>query len=312
MLSFLCSVRHRHVRARSDDRRDGIETPLGGIAVVDFTRYLPGPYCTRLLADLGAAVVKVEPPGGDPLQAHAMSWYEQLNAGKQVVRLDLRDEAARRRLDGLLGAADVCVEGFRPSTARALGVDAAALRARHPRLVHCSITGYGQTGPAAERAGHDLNYQGEAGLLGHAHAVPPHLMADITAALHAALGILAALVERGRTRRGADVAVSLVDAARAWMSFAPPPILGGAFACYNVYETADRQWLALGALERKFWARFCQGVGRPDWIARQFDPEPARSLLVGELRALFLARDRDAWLRALDGIDCCLSAIRAP
>ncbi len=287
---------------------------LDGITVVDLTRYLPGPYCTRLLADLGAEVIKVEPPDGDPMRT--IVWYDLLNAGKQVITLDLRDRAAQGDLHALLARADVCVEGFRPSTAKAMGVDAATLRERYPHLVHCSISGYGQTGPDAERAGHDINYQAEAGLLAAASRVPPFLVADLTGALHAALRILAALVQRSTAspgssagRCGASLDVSLYAAASAWVHFVPPPLLRGDHACYNVYETADGQRVVLGALEPKFWARFCRHLGREDWIPLQFAGDPVRTEILRAVTDLFRTRTLDEWSAQLRPIDCCFSGV---
>ncbi len=300
---------------------------LEGVTVVDLTRYLPGPYCTRLLADLGARVIKIEPPHGDPVRA--FEWpshsrpnhrsqptedpiarsgiYEVLNAGKEIVTLDLRDASAREELHRMLADATVCVEGFRPATARAIGVDGATLAVRYPHLVHCSISGYGQSGPNANRAAHDLNYQADAGLLAALHStqVPALLIADITAAYRATIVILAALV----TRRGVTLDVSLVDAARSWVPFVPPPVLRGDFACYNVYETSDGGHVALGALEAKFWGRFCRRVGHAEWIPLQFAPEPQRAALIGAVRALFRSRPTDAWITELAPADCCISAI---
>jgi alpha-methylacyl-CoA racemase len=280
---------------------------LDGVTVLDLTRYLPGPYCTRVLADLGATVIKVEPPGGDPMRT--LMWYDFLNGGKREVTIDLRVDEGRRALDRLVGSADVFVEGFRPSTARALGVDAVTLRARYPQLVHCSISGYGQHGPDANRAGHDLNYQVESGLLGPDPRVPPMLVADITGALHAAIRILAALVERTRTGAGASLDVALLNAAAAWVPFVPPAILRGDHACYNVYESSDGRRMALGALEEKFWARFCEQVGRREWIPLQFAPEPRRSQLVDEVRAVMGSRSQSAWRQTFHGIDCCLTFV---
>ena len=282
--------------------------PLAGVRVIDLTRYLPGPYCTRLLADLGAHVVKVEPPHGDPV--HAVGWpdvYEVLNAGKEIVTLDLRTAEARDQLHGLLAAASVCVEGFRPSTARAIGVDGATLAARYPGLVHCSISGYGQSGPDADRAAHDVNYQADAGLLAamDARQVPGLLIADITAAYHATIAILAALA----TRRGATLDISLAEAARSWVPFVPPPVLRGDFACYNVYETSDGGHVALGALENKFWERFCAHVDHPEWVSQQFAAGNARVALLDEVRALFRSRTEREWLVELGPVDCCVSPI---
>ena len=199
----------------------GSDRPLSSLTVVDLTRYLPGPYGTRLLADLGATIVRVEPPQGDPMRG--IAWYDLLNRGKQVVTLDLREAAAREELHALLARADVCVEGFKPETARGIGVDGATLSARYPMLVHCSISGYGQHGPNAGRAAHDINYQGDAGLLGAPPRVPNLLIADITGALHATIAILAALFARGdRAAAGAALDISLFDAARAWAPFLAP------------------------------------------------------------------------------------------
>jgi crotonobetainyl-CoA:carnitine CoA-transferase CaiB-like acyl-CoA transferase len=283
------------------------ERALAGITVIDLTRYLPGPYCTRLLADLGARVIKIEPPQGDPVRRVAWSIYDLLNAGKEILTLDLSAPKALGELHALLAGAQVCVEGFKPATARDIGVDGVTLTARYPDLVHCSISGYGQTGPDADRAAHDLNYQADAGLLGAVGPpqVPGLLIADVTAAYQAAIAILAALVRR----QGTMLDVSLVNAARAWVPLVPPPVLRGDFACYNVYETSDRRWIALGALESKFWERFCRGVGRPDWVVQQYATGPARVSLLDNVRALFRSRSQDEWLAALAPLDCCVSAI---
>jgi alpha-methylacyl-CoA racemase len=306
---------------------------LDGVAVVDLTRNLPGPYCTRLLADMGASVVKIEPPAGDPVRAVGLGrrsatadgreggWYDFLNHGKRVVTLDLRDSTARPELDRLLADADVCVEGFKPETARQIGVDAATLAARYPQLVHCSISGFGQSSPDANRAAHDLNYQAMAGLLRSPREVdgagqrtrpevPRMLLADITGALHAVIGIVSALVARGRTNQGAAIDVSLFDAAKSWLPFLDPPRINGAYACYHVYETADGQWVALGALEPKFWARFCTHVGHADWIPIQFAGDPARNEVIAAATNLFRSRTFAEWDRELTPLDCCFSAVR--
>jgi alpha-methylacyl-CoA racemase len=297
--------------------RIGPTDALAGTTVVDLTRYLPGPYCTRLLADLGASVIKIEGPSGDPMRA--VAWYEQLNAGKRIVTLDLCEQAGRQQFHALLAHADICVEGFRPSTAKALGVDAATLAARHPHLVLCSISGYNASGPDADRAGHDLNYQADAGLLGPTPRVPQLLVADVTGGLRAAIAILAALVRRGRSSAlrsdvparedAAAVRISLHEAAASWAPFMPPPVLRGEHACYNVYETADREWVALGALEPKFWARFCRHVGRPEWIDVQFAEDRRRIALLEDVRDLFRTRTAAEWQADLTPLDCCFTRI---
>lgn len=282
---------------------------LAGFTVVDLSRYLPGPYCTRLLADMGATVTKVEAPRGDPMRG--IAWYDLLNHGKQIVALDLRDSEGRAVLGELLSSADVCVESFRPSTARALGVDGATLVGRYPRLVHCSIGGYPGSGPAVERSGHDVNYQADAGLLAAGPRVPSLPIADITGGLRAAVSIAAALVQRERTNHGTMLQLSLYDAALAWAPFLAPPKLRGDYACYNLYRTADGSRVALGALEPKFWERFCCGAGREDWIGEQF-AEAAQARLVDEVAALFRSRDAAHWADALLPLDCCFSIVREP
>jgi crotonobetainyl-CoA:carnitine CoA-transferase CaiB-like acyl-CoA transferase len=309
----------------------GSAAPLDGVIVVDLTRQLPGPYCTRLLADLGARVIKIEDPrGGDParsmapLQDGVGAYFRLLNHGKESVALDLKNAAARRALHAILARADVCVEGFKPDTARALGVDGASLRGQYPALVHCSISGYGQAGPYSDAAGHDLNYQALAGLVGlrGAPRAPDLLVADVTAGWKAALGIVAALAGRQRSGAGASLDVALHDAAAAWLPIAAPEVMSaeargtlpvtGHHACYNVYEAADGNWLALGALEVKFWERFCRQLGREAWIPLQYAEEPRQSQLVAEVRALIKTKSRDAWLREFEGVDCCLSHVSTP
>ena len=289
---------------------------LDGVRVLDLTRLLPGAYATLLLADLGADVVKVEDPrGGDAMRTLAAQtagrrpYFELLNRNKRSITLDLRSAAAAAVVDALCAKADVVVDSFRPSTARRLGVDAAALHARHPHLVCASISGFGQTGPYAERAAHDINYQALAGLL-KPPQLPGPLIGDIGAATQTAIRILAALLQRGRTGVGSIVDVSIHDAALAWSMF---PTTGElANACYNVYETADGQWLALGALEPKFWAGFCQRIGRPDLVPLQQAQGEERARVLREVQDVMRSRTRDEWLAAFADADVCVTAIYTP
>jgi len=297
--------------------------PLDGVRVLDLTRLLPGAYATLLLADLGADVVKVEDPrGGDGMRslptAGRRPYFELLNRGKRSVTFDLRLPDAAAVLDALCAKAGVVVDSFRPSTARRLGVDAAALHARHPHLVCASISGFGQTGPYAERAAHDINYQALAGLLlagdvgrrFSGAAMPGPLVGDIGAAMQAAVGILAALLRQARTGVGSIVDVSIHDAAMAWAMF---PTTGElANACYTVYETADGQWLALGALEPKFWQGFCERIGRPDLVPLQHAQGEERARVLKEVREAMRGRTRDEWLSAFADADVCLTRIYTP
>jgi crotonobetainyl-CoA:carnitine CoA-transferase CaiB-like acyl-CoA transferase len=273
--------------------------PLAGILVADFTRNLPGPFAGRELLRLGAHVVRVEAPEGEPLRAAAPGWEAALNAGKESVVWDLeRDPELGPEL---CERADVVLEGFRPGVAERLGIgpDSAG-----PRTVYCSITGFG---PGDERAGHDLNYVGWAGLLDDtAPALPPVQIADLAGgALFAVVDILAALLERERTGRGARLTVSMTHNSHRLAAHRlhgePERMLTGGLACYRLYETADGRWLTIAALEPKFWSRLCQVVGRDDLTQRHFDAD--QEALADELAELFRARPLAAWLELFDGED---------
>ena len=289
---------------------------LDGIRVLDLTRLLPGAYATLLLADLGAEVIKIEDPhGGDgmrSLRSHPGGrnpYFERLNRNKRSVTLDLRLPEAAAVLDALAARADVFVDSFRPSTARRLRVDPETIRSRHPQLVCASISGFGRSGPYVERAAHDINYQALAGLL-RPPALPGPLVGDIGSAMQAAMRIVAALFERTRTGIGSVVDVSIHQAALEWSMF--PATADLASACYNIYETADGEWLALGALESKFWKAFCERIERPDLISLQHASEPERTRALNEVRAAIRARTRADWLERFAGDDVCLTAISTP
>jgi alpha-methylacyl-CoA racemase len=293
-------------------------TPLAGVRVLDLTRLLPGAYATLLLADLGADVIKIEDPrGGDGMRhlagdsrsaAPTNIYFEPVNRGKRSVTLDLRSPDAAAVLDALAATSDVIIDSFRPSTARRLGVDAASLHRRHPRLICASINGFGQTGLNADRAAHDINYQALAGLL-RPPELPGPLIGDIGAAMHAALRIVAALVDRARTRAGAIVDIANYDAARAGAMF--PTTADLASACYYLYETADSEWLALGALEPKFWAGFCERIGRSDLSALQHARGEQGARVLREVRAVMKGRTRDEWLTIFTAADVCLTPVSA-
>jgi alpha-methylacyl-CoA racemase len=314
-----------------------MSVPLSSVRVLDLTRLLPGAFATLMLAELGAEVIKIEnPAGGDPIRylpptVAGRSVYDLLlNRGKKSVALDLRAPEARAVFDKLAARADVVVESFRPGTARRLGVAGGDVRARHPRLIHCAITGYGQTGPYAELPGHDLNYVAVSGLLAADRPDPQELprmfLADVGGgAMSAVIGILAALVGRGRTGEGATLDISMHEAALYWVMLpaagelvgAGPAAAGelptfGRHACYNVYRTKDGRLIALGALEAKFWRAFCEGAGRPDLAARHAEGGEAEARLIEEIGALFAARTRAEWLEHFRGHDLCLSPVNTP
>jgi crotonobetainyl-CoA:carnitine CoA-transferase CaiB-like acyl-CoA transferase len=290
-------------------------SPLSGLLVVDLSRHLPGPLAARLLADLGARVVKVEEPSrGDPVRTAPPrrggtgALAAILLAGVESVALDLKRPAALAVLDRLLARADVLLESFRPGTLARLGLPPAELRARHPRLVHCSVTGWGPSGPYAQRAGHDLTYQAVAGTLAATAAMPAVPVADLVGAWSAVSAILAALLERQRTGEGCHVDAALFDAGvhanlTAWAAEAggrrrvgEALSLSGALPCYNLYRTADGEPLALAALEPHFWYRLCNAVGRLDLVRKQYSRSPR---VRRKVAALVKSRTRAEWMELL-------------
>jgi alpha-methylacyl-CoA racemase len=280
--------------------------PLDGLLVVDLTRYLPGPFASRELLRLGARVVRLQAPGGDPLYELAPAWHEALTAGKETVEIDLKAEPERGR--AVCAEADVVLESFRPGVAERLGVGPGDLP---ERVVYCSITGFG---PDELRAGHDLNYQGWAGLLADtAPAMPPVQIADLAAgALGAVTRILAALLERERTGHGARLTISLTHGAHELAAHRlggepVPRLLTGGLACYRIYATADGRFLTVAALEPRFFSRLCELLGRPELTDRQYDTE--QEPLADELAELFAARPLATWLELFDGEDVSVGPV---
>lgn len=312
--------------------------PLQGIKVLDLTRLLPGGFCTLVLADLGADVLKVEEPGrGDylrafpPLGAAQSRLFSALNRGKRSLSLNLKDPAGRALLLELARGADVLVEGFRPGVLARLGLGEPELRRASPALVICAISGYGQAGPLRGRAGHDLNYLGAAGALGliaprggGTPVVPGLQIADIGGgALTAALGILAALLERQRTGQGQTLDISMSDGVLHWLALYAAELeaggavapggrgtLSGGYACYSVYATADGRALTVGAVEPHFWAELCRMLGRPHYAALQYAPWEQQAQMFADLDALFRTRTLDEWLGFFGEAEVCVGPVR--
>ena len=314
---------------------------LAGTRVLDLSQYIPGPYAGLMLADLGAEVVKVEPPGGDPARTLGprdrdgiSPYWKLVNGGKTIVELDLKSATGAAQFADLLRAADVLLESYRPGVLDRLGFGRARLTELNPRLVHAALSGYGQTGPWRLRTGHDLNYMALAGGLGvsgalaqdaqprPAMAAPP--TADFASGLQTALAICGALIGRGRSGKGAFLDLSLAETVLAWQSntltsalrpgFEPAlaaNLLNGGAACYQIYRAADGRWVTLAAIEEKFWRNFCAAVERPDWSARQWEKLPQRAL-IGELAALFATRPAAAWESTLGSVECCFAVALDP
>jgi crotonobetainyl-CoA:carnitine CoA-transferase CaiB-like acyl-CoA transferase len=280
--------------------------PLAHIRVLDLARLLPGPMATRHLADLGADVTCIRAPeSSSDAPEFAVRLESQLDRGKRIVTLDLRGVAGRDEFLRLAADAEVIVEGFRPGVADRLGIGYEAVCVVQPRIVYCSISGYGQTGPDRGRAGHDINYMAAAGVAGNPPVLPQLQPGDLLGgSLTAVTGILAALVGG----RGGYVDVSMTDSL---LGHAVVPLaaqgaqpLSGELPSYNYYRTADGRWLAVGALERKFWDRLCDALGRADLKPHRMNPA-ARI----DLQALFETRPSAEWLRILEPADCCVNLV---
>ena len=283
--------------------------PLEGILVVELARYLPGAYAGRELLRLGARVVRVEAPEGDPMRTTASAWDEALRSGKESVVCGLPDDLPFAA--ALCARADVVLEGFRPGVAARLGLGPGHVP---ESVVYCSITGFGTEGPHAGRAGHDLNYLGWAGALEDtAPAPPPVPVADLAAgALRAVAHVLAALVRRERTGKGGHVVVSMTHGSHDLVAHRlggepVPRLLTGGLACYRVYGTRDGRLLTVAALEPKFFLRLCELVERPGLAARQYAED--QEALALELADLFADRELADWLALFDGEDVCVGPV---
>ena len=313
--------------------------PLAGIRVLDLSRLLPGPYATLMLADMGAEVVKVEEPGqGDyarwmpPMVGESGAPFVALNRGKKSITLNLKSSAGADVLRRLAPHFDVVVEGFRPGVLDRLGVGYEVLRTQHPRLIWCSISGFGQTGPYRHRAGHDIGYVAVAGLLGIQGPLggPPEIpgvqVADIAGgALHAVTAITTALFQRERTGEGAFLDISMCEGALALMMFhlagplqgvpsepAGDRFLSGALINYGVYRTRDGRSIALGALEPRFWRAFCLAVDRPDLIALLDATGEDRDTARWQVAALIMERSAQEWAEFAAAHDVCVEVVLTP
>jgi alpha-methylacyl-CoA racemase len=293
---------------RIEIRCAGVQ-PLAGILVVDFTRYLPGAYASRELQRLGARVVRVEPPEGDPMRPTATSWDAALRAGTESVVCDLRSEISFAQ--ALCAEADIVLEGFRPGVAERIGIGPGDVPGS---VVYCSITGFGNEGPHRTCAGHDVNYLGWAGVLEDtAPGLPPVQVADLAAgALGAVAEILAALFGRERSGVGARLVVSMTHRAHDLVAhrLGGEPLakmLTGGLACYRIYATADGRFLTVGALEPKFFVRLCELLGRPELAERQYDAD--QNALAMELAAVFAKHSLVEWLEHFADEDVCVGPV---
>jgi len=308
--------------------------PLDGVTVLDFTTLLPGPLATVMLAEAGARVIKVERPGGEDMRHYPpflegkSVLFEQLNAGKEIVELNLKSDTDRARLGKLVGEADILVEQFRPGVMARLGLDYEPLSKRHPELIYCSITGYGQTGPRAAAAGHDLNYQALTGLLAQScgtvehPALPPAQIADIGGgSFPAVTNILLALLQRQKTGRGCHLDIAMSDSMFTYSVFAQAQriagqavdehgsgLLTGGSPRYRLYPAADGRMIAVAALEDKFWQTLCDLLQIP---AALRDDRPDPDATAKAVADAILSRTSKEWEPLLEVADCCVTPVKS-
>jgi alpha-methylacyl-CoA racemase len=304
--------------------------PLGGVTVLDLSTVGPAARCSHLLAGYGARVIKVGPvPSADaqPIQPPFFSYSGHRGMG--LVLLDLKDDDGRTAFLTLASAADVVLESFRPGVVDRLGIGYGTVSARNPGIVYCSTSGYGQNGPQAQWAGHDIDYLAVGGYLAMctpgAEGAPPlpgATIADAAAGgMHAALAITAALAGRATTGQGAYLDVCVAEGVLWLMSLAIDEqlalggdvvpghdVLSGRFACYGIYRTADDRWLAVGAIEAKFFANLCKALGCHEYAGAQYDDD-AQPAIRAALQAAFASRTRDEWIEILASADTCVAPV---
>ncbi len=298
---------------------------LSGIRILDLSRMLPGPYCSMILADHGAQVIAIE---DKKFQADGL-FFSDLNRNKRHMSLNLKSPEGLEIFFRLAEKADVILEGFRPGVVQRLGVDYQAVQQKNPRIIYCSISGYGQTGPLRDRAGHDVNYLSTAGVLGligeknRPPAIPGVQIADIAGgAMNAAVGILLALFAREKTGQGQYIDISMTDGMVGFLSLpyffaerdgqsptSADTLLSHRYGCYNTYETADGRYLALGAVENRFWRGLCAYLQRPGYIPLQY-AEERREEIITFLRQQFLTKTLADWESALAQLDICCSGVK--
>jgi crotonobetainyl-CoA:carnitine CoA-transferase CaiB-like acyl-CoA transferase len=315
-----------------------MSAPLSSLRILDFSTLLPGPFATMMLADMGASILRVEAPhrpdlvrSMPPFDGDTAAWHGVLNRSKRSLALDLKKPGAAGIIRRLItdGRYDIVIEQFRPGVMDKLGIGYEDLKTANPALIYCAITGYGQTGPSRNRAGHDINYLSLTGVMsysGRREGGPAPLgvqVADVGGgSLGTLVGLLAAVIQRQVSGTGQLVDISMADMMLAWQAHIFSQYLigqevvereamllnGGGF--YDFYETADKRYLSVGSLEPKFWTGFCQAIGRPDLIAQGYDPDPAvQRQLIAELRAAIATRSLAEWMEVFAPLDVCVEPV---
>jgi crotonobetainyl-CoA:carnitine CoA-transferase CaiB-like acyl-CoA transferase len=310
----------------ADEKEDGMSQAgaLSGIRVVDLSRLLPGPYCSMILADHGAEVIAVE----DRKFMDDGLFFREIYRNKRHISLNLKTSEGLEIFSKLARDADVILEGFRPGVVKRLGVDYESVQKINPGVIYCAITGYGQTGPMRDRVGHDVNYLSTTGILDligekdRPPAIPGVQIADIAGGMNAVIGILLALLARGQSGRGQYIDIAMTDSLLGFMTLPllltqlsgkkftrSENMLSHRYACYSTYETADYKYLAIGAVEKRFWRNLCAHLGLPEYIELQYD-EDRREEITTRLRTIFKGKPLADWDMELSGIEVCHAAIR--
>ncbi len=304
--------------------------------MLDLSRLLPGPYCSLLLADLGMEVLKIEDlEMGDymrkmgPVRKQDSAYFIAVNRNKKSMALNLKVKEGKEIFFKLIETYDIILESFRPGVMDRLGIGYEELKKGNPRVILCSLSGYGQDGPYRERSGHDINYIGLAGILeligekNGAPVIPGVQMADLGAGgMMSAIAILAAIVQRGKTGKGQYLDVAMLDGAISWLSIHAGKyfmdeelpkrgdmVLSGRYACYHVYETKDGRYMSLGALEPKFWENFCETIGRRELVFKQYLEGEERLHLIEEIQKIFKTKTQKDWVTTFKNADACCEPI---
>jgi crotonobetainyl-CoA:carnitine CoA-transferase CaiB-like acyl-CoA transferase len=310
--------------------------PLERIRVLDLTRLLPGPYCSLMLADFGADVIKIEDPKlgdyarwGDPKIGGMSAMFHSLNRNKRSMSLDLKQEENKDIFINLVKTADVLIESFRPGVMDRLGLGYEELKKHNPKLIYCAITSYGQTGPYKDIPGHDINFLSYSGLLdlqGEQNRKPVSSSVQIGdiggGSLMAVVGILVSIIEAKNSGEGQFIDISMLDGAVSWMQTTLPSylvsgqlpdrgelVLNGGLACYETYQTKDNRYLSVGALEKKFWKNFCKVIGKEELIGQLNAPTEQQALMKKEIQAVIETKTLNQWVELFDGIDACVAPV---
>lgn len=297
--------------------------PLEGLKVLDLSRFLPGPYCTMLLADFGADVIMIEQQSGSGLGERRIEFYVFRN--KRSINLDLKNDRGREIFYRLASTSDVVVEGFRPGVTEKLGIDYPKIKKVNKRIIYCSISGFGQSGPYRNRIGHDINYIALAGLLsvtgrkGQGPAIPGTQLGDIGGGILGAFSILVAVLAREKTGEGQYIDISMLDSAIAlnpvsyFEYFSRGEVIGqggyrllGSSPCYNIYETKDGKYITIGALEPKFWINLCKILNREDLIEKQNE---AGDEVFNDVQQIFRLKTQAEWNELLGSEDVCYAPV---